>query len=346
MNFMKISSTIAFMCLMAPAFAQSADSSQYFYQKGMEEKSAKRWLVASQYFDRALALNPKFTAAWLANGYANLSMRKTDLAKSDFTKVYELEPTNTDAIKELIDLYYSYHQYQYAIDFAKKCTSCNNNDRTIALCYFNLEDYASAEKILLKSVPRNPTDAIMTYTLGKTYMEMELNAKAIPYYVKAIQLDSNNATWLFELGLLYYSTDNFKNAAIYFNKAIDHGFPQSNDFKENLGYAYIYSGDFEKGEKLLLEVLSKKRGDKDILRDIAQVYYQKKMFDKSLEYCQKLMEMDKNDGKALYQAGLCFQMKGEKERGQQMCDRAIELDPSLRSLKKKLDGLGGGGGGL
>lgn len=43
--------------------------------------------------------------------------------------------------------------------------------------------------------------------------------------------------------------------------------------------------------------------------------------------------MDKNDGKALYQAGQCFIKKGEKDRGQAMCDKAIELDPSLNNLK-------------
>ena len=62
---------------------------------------------------------------------------------------------------------------------------------------------------------------------------------------------------------------------------------------------------------------------------------QQKQYDKSLAYCQKLMELDAKDGKALYQAGLCFQKKGQKDRGQQMCDKAIEMDPSLTSLRRK-----------
>ena len=72
-----------------------------------------------------------------------------------------------------------------------------------------------------------------------------------------------------------------------------------------------------------------------MLRDLAQVYYDRNMYDKSLEFCQKLMEMDMKDGRALFQAGLCFQKKGQKERGQQMCDRAIELDPTLNMLRQK-----------
>jgi hypothetical protein len=33
--------------------------------------------------------------------------------------------------------------------------------------------------------------------------------------------------------------------------------------------------------------------------------------------------------------GMSFQKKGEKDRGQQMCDKAIEIDPSLASLRRK-----------
>jgi tetratricopeptide (TPR) repeat protein len=81
--------------------------------------------------------------------------------------------------------------------------------------------------------------------------------------------------------------------------------------------------------------MARKPGNKEIIRDIAQAFYDNKMYDKCLGYCQKLMEMDKNDAKALYIAGLCFQKKGEKEKGQQMCDKAVHMDPTLAGLRRK-----------
>lgn len=320
------------------ALSQSTDSAAYFYQKGAEEKTAKRWLVSSQYFDRAIKLNPKYVAAYLENGKVNLEMRKTDAAKMHFTKVIELEPGNVVANNALIDLYFSYHQYQAALDLAQKCTACTNNERIVALSYFKMQDYDNAEKILVKLAKANPNDAEILYTIGKVYMEMELEPKAIYYYQKAVSLDNTKPVWAFELGMLYFVTESYKNAVIYFNKATALGFTQSAEFTENLGYAYLYSGEFDKGEKILLGIHNKKRGDKDIMRDLAQAYFEHKMYDKALEFCQKLMELDVKDGKALYQAGLCFQKKGDLERGMQMCDRAIELDPSLRGLKTKRGG--------
>ena len=329
------------LSLSIPAFAQTADSSQYFYQKGMEEKAAKRWLVASGYFTKSTYLNPRDTAAYIENGNVNLEMHNLDVAIRNFSKANELDPANTDVIKNLVTLYFNYHLYKKSLDLAVKCTTCGNLDKTIALCYYNLEDLPSAEKLLLKIVPKNPTDAQLTYTLGKLYSDMELNAKAIPFYLKAIALDTNKTNWLYEVGMLYYMTNNYKNAVVYFNKAKDHGFTVTMDFNDNLGHAYIYSGEFEKGEKLLLEIIAKKRGDKDLLRDMAFIYYKFKLYDDALNYYQKLMELDMKDAKALYAAGLCFQRKGDKERGEQMCDRAIELDPTLRSLKTKIEVPGG-----
>lgn len=322
------------LCASLPVCAQ-VDSAQFYFSKGNEEKNAKRWMMAAKYFDNAIKFNPKYTEAYLANGYANLEMRRTDAAKANFTKVYEMEPGNATAIKELTELYFSYRQYEKAIEFAQKCGSCPNAQRIIGQSQYELEDYAAAVKTLQAVVAKNPGDAEAQYAIGRSYLEMEEYKSAIPYYVKAVELDKTRNAWMYELGLQYYNMNDFKNALEQFNKAAESGYPQSSDFKENVGYCQIYTGNFEAGEKTLLDIYAKKPGNKDILRDIAEIYYQRKMYDKSLDFCQKLLEMDKNDGKALYQAGLCFQKKGQTDRGQQMCDKAIEMDPSLASLRQK-----------
>jgi tetratricopeptide (TPR) repeat protein len=324
------------------AYCEFQDSSQVFYQKGLEEKAARRYLVASKNFDRAIELNPNFTDAYLENGYVNLEMRKTDIAKTNFVKVNQLDPSNTAAIKELVNLFYSYHQFQDAINYAQKCKSCEGFDKMIGMCYFKMEDYGNAEKKLLSVIAKDPKDAEATYTLAKTYLEMQLDTKAIPYYEKAISLDDSKYNWSLELALIYFNESNHKNAVIYFNKAAEKGYPVNNDFNENLGFSYLYSGEFDKGEKVLQTVIARKPGNTEILRDMAEAFYFGKQYDRSLDYCQKLLEMNDKDGKALYQAGLCFQRKGQKDKGQAMCDKAIELDPSLNKLRKKQDLMNAG----
>ena len=319
-------------------FAQNMDSAKIYYQKGIDQKEVKHFLVAAGYFDKAIHFDSKYAAAYQENGYANLAMHKPDIAIRNFSALYELDPTSKAAIKELTDLYYSYHQYEKAIEFANKCIGCANAERVLAMSSYKKEDYAAAIKGLTNVIAKDVTDAEATYTIGRSYLDMEQYTKAVPFYTKAIELDTTKNSWMNELGLLYYNLNNFQHSKTYFLTAVEHGYVANNDFNENLGYAYIYSGEFEKGEKILLDILAKKPGNKDILRDIAEASYKQKLYDKSLDYCQQLLALNDKDGKALYQAGLCFIKKGAKEKGQNMCDTAIKIDPSLAGMRTKQDG--------
>lgn len=331
----KISLILVTFIALSSLFSQNTDSANFYFKKGLEEKAARRFMVASGYFDISTRFSPRFTEAYLENGFVNLEMHKTDIAKGHFTKAYELEPSGKAAIKELTTIYFDHRQFQKAIEFASKCSGCENAEKIVAISNYNLEDYGAAVKGLLGVLSKNPKDKESTYTLARSYLDMEQYKEAVPWYNKAVALDVSKSLWAYELGLLYYTLNDYKSAAIFFKKAAEAGYTQTNDFNENLGYSYIYSGEFEKGEALLLGILAKKPGSKDILRDIAQAYYDHKNYDKSLEYCEKLMLLDMKDAQALYQAGLCFQKKGQKEKGQGMCDKAIEMDPSLASKRQK-----------
>jgi len=47
------------------------------------------------------------------------------------------------------------------------------------------------------------------------------------------------------------------------------------------------------------------------------------------------LQMDAKNAEAMYMEGMCFQKKGEKQKGQAICDKAIALDPSLQNLKQQ-----------
>ncbi|MCY7292650.1 MAG: hypothetical protein LH615_10780, partial [Ferruginibacter sp.] len=98
-----------------------SDSSTFYFSQGMLEKNAKRYLTASSNFEKAIGLNKSYAEAYIENGLANKEMRKTDQAKANFLKAYELQPTNNAVIKELTNLYYDYRQWDKAIEFASKC---------------------------------------------------------------------------------------------------------------------------------------------------------------------------------------------------------------------------------
>ena len=165
------------------------------------------------------------------------------------------------------------------------------------------------KKPLLSVFAKN-NNAEVAYALGRTYMELENQKGMMEYYEKAIALDSTKSSWMNELGVICFGAGAYRKAVVYFNKAAAAGFTQSNDFNENLGFAYLYSGEFDKGEKLINSILERKPGNKDLIRDMADAFYGGKQYDKALEYLQKLLEANAKDAKALYQAGQCFIKKG------------------------------------
>jgi tetratricopeptide (TPR) repeat protein len=315
--------------------AQTADSAQYYFKKGTDEVASSRFLVASKYFDKAIEFNPKFADAYIEDGKANLEMRKVDAAMINFARANQLQPSNMLAIKQLATLYFNNRQFIKAIDMAQKCKDCSESDRIIAMSYYQAEDYGQAATGLQKVLAKDPHDAEACYTLARTYLELEEDKNALPYYQKAVDLDTTKNVWMYELALMYYNMDQYANATKYFTRAANAGYPKSNDFYENSGFAYLYNNDYENGMKNLSIILSRKPNNASLLTDIAQALYQSKRYDDALVYYQKLLDLNAKDSKALYMAGITFQKKGQKEKGQAMCDQAIAMDPSLAEKRTK-----------
>ena len=318
-------------------FSQHADSASYYFKKGIEEKDARRFAVAEKNFNKSIEFRQDYVEAYIENGKVNLEMRKIFDAQKNFTKAYELQPSNPEVVKQMTELYFNNRQFQKAMEFAQKCSSCPDVDRILGMCYYQTEDYGKAQTFLQKAVAKNDKDAEAAYTLGRTFLELENEKSAIPQYQKAITLDPSRNAWMYELGLIYYSQEDYKNALKYFNQATDAGYNKSNDFYENYGFAQIYTGDSDNGVKTLTEVLNKKPNNKELLNNIANAMYDTKRYDDALLYFSKLLELNPKDASSLFMAGMVFQKKGEKEKGQKICDKAIEMDPSLAKNRQKKD---------
>jgi tetratricopeptide (TPR) repeat protein len=76
----------------------------------------------------------------------------------------------------------------------------------------------------------------------------------------------------------------------------------------------------------------------NLLNMIAEAYYYKGKFQDAMDYWDKILEYDKTDASALYMIGMCYQKQGGKEntaKGIKLCDKAIDMDPSLAPNRQK-----------
>jgi tetratricopeptide (TPR) repeat protein len=206
-----------------------------------------------------------------------------------------------------------------------------------------MDNYGDAIKYLGRAEAEEPTNADIPYMIAHSYSDMMNYKLAVPYFKKAIALDSTKNYWLYELGLIYYAMNDDKNSLKYIIEAGDKGYKKDNDYLENLGIAYLNVGDLDKGVEMLNEILKKRPSDMNILNMVAEAYYYKGKFDSAIEYWDKVLEYDKESYTSLYMIGMAYQKKGGKEnneKGIALCDRAIELDPTLASLKQKKMAMG------
>ena len=84
---------------------------------------------------------------------------------------------------------------------------------------------------------------------------------------------------------------------------------------------------------VLQQVLKKKPQDQELLYNIADAYYRNGKYEDAITYWDQVLAIDKANARSLYMIGMAYQKKGDNGKGIQLCDRAIQMDPSLKSLK-------------
>lgn len=324
-------------CMAISSFAQNADSANYYFNKAKNEIGAKHLAVASKMLDRAATENPSMFDAFLLNGKISMEMSRVYEAGQYFNKAYNLQPSNSTIIEQLMLFNFNNGQSQKAISLAQQCTNCSEVEKVLGMSYYQAEDYGKAEKYLNAAIQKNDKDGQIVYTLGRTYLEMENEKKAIPLFEKAILLEPTRNNWMNELGLIFYNQSDYKNALKYFKMAEDAGITKNNDFMENLAFAQLYTGDADNAMKNLNAILDKKPNNTQLMNDIAFAMYSTKRYEGAIEFYQKLLTVNPKDASSLYMAGMTFQKMGQKEKGQKICDKAIEMDPSLAKNRQKQD---------
>ncbi len=330
----------AIFAITANTSAQNtfADSSTFFFARAKEAKADRRFLVAYQDFQKALELNGTNPDYLREAALTAVELRKYDIAKIHFEKLNQQNKNDTLAIRQLAELNFSLRKWPQAIVFAEQMKQKQIGNRynyILGKSHYEQENYGDSYKYLTAAAKDDPKNAEIPYLQARSFVDMSNYKMAVKYFDEAIILDSTKANWIYEAGLTYFAIPDARTAIKYFERAIRNGYKTSSDVLENLSNAYVEAGQPEKGIELMKKLLEKKPADMDLLWNIAEVHFKTNKYTEAIEYWDRILYYDKSSAKSLYMIGLSYQMKGEKEKGQLLCDKAIEMDPSLRNLKQK-----------
>jgi tetratricopeptide (TPR) repeat protein len=309
-----------------------------YFQKGVTEEKARRFMVAFNQFQKAIQFKADNIDAQRELGVVAVEMRRYDNAIPAFEKVIALQKDDAVATENLANLYFWIRQWPQAIAYAQKAQQLKvgkNMNYMIGKSYYEQEDYGQGFKYLQAASREDTTNAEIPYLTARAFVDMNNYKAAIPFFQRAITLDSTKVQWIYECALTFATIPDDKSAIKYYELAALRGFKKDNDFYENLSDSYLAAGETEKGLELLLKVYQKKPADLDLLYTIAHTYYRLKKYQDAIDFWDKILGFDKENAKAVYMIGMAYQKKGEGDKGKQLCDKAIQMDPSLSSLKQE-----------
>ncbi len=323
-------------------FAQT-DSANYFFQRGLDEKQKGRHIESLKNFEKAIKYDANNKAVLNEMAIAYIDLRKYYQAKETYKKLVDLGDASAANYKQLLQLSFNLKTYDDAVLYANSLKKADPSEKVnyyLGKINYDRENYGDALKYLNAASKEEPQNAEIPYMIGRSYADM-LNYKlAIPFYQKAIELDVTKYVWIYELGLICYANNDNKNALKYIRSAGDKGYPKDDGYMQNLGIAYIDVGNFDAGITVLTDLLKKRPGDFNLLDMVAEAYYDKRKYDDAMNYWDTILGFDKANASALYMIGMCYQKKGDKAKGTQLCDKAIEMDPSLAMYKQKKEMAG------
>ena len=321
------------------------DSVKVLLKKAKIEQDAGRQKLALEYLQMAVAVDPNLIEAQKSLGLQAVELRQFDLAKQSFQKVLASQPNDVVSLENTLLISFNFRKWEEAIQFGKRLVALNQGKKVnymIGKSYYELEDYGQCFKYLEAAMIEEPKNPEIPVMFARSLMDMSNFKAAARYYHEALKIDSNNNGLLNELAMTYSAMNDEKTAVVYYEKAMDKGYRVDNNFVENLSNSYIAAGMPDKGMNMLLKLLEKRPGDMDLLNNVADNYYKLGNYKEAINYWDKVLYLDREEARALYMIGMCYIKMGDKTKGATLCNKAIDMDPSLKQFRSVKGGPFGG----
>jgi len=332
-----ILAAIAFSSAVSVANAQS-DSAQFYLQKGIEQKTSGRLAEAHRHFEKAYAFAKDDRQVVGELAASLLHLRRYVPAREMFAQLEKLGDRSDSTYRQLMLLSFNTRKWDDAIRYAQLLEKAAPAEKTayyLGKSYYEKEDLGNAIRHFEVAMQEDPQHGEIPYTVARAYADMQNYRQSIAYFQKAVAISPQKNRWIYEMALMYFAVNDDKNALKYMIEAGEKGYKRDMEYLQNLSVAYINAGRFQEGIAILQDILQKRPSDVAVIASLADAYYNAKKYDDAIAYYDELLRLNNKHAEALYMIGMSYQQKGEKAKGAQLCDKAIEMDPSMQSLKQE-----------
>lgn len=254
-------------------------------------------------------------------GHLAMILDKKSEAAEYYHKLLEIDPSDTMAYEQLMDIYMHTDRYKYYIS--------RGNLHVVQ------QELSHAINDFKKALDKAQSDEEMSTTrfmLANLYEQVGKNHQAIDEYLRVLDTKIINEFVYLKLAQVYIKEDSIVSAIETLERACENGFNTDN-VKESLAHLYLRNNQPEKARgftqnelvkvKSLLDeeknetafdVLSKIKNDNlqnpQYFSLLAQYYFNTKNWEKSLEAVNEFEKLDKNSPLVYQMKALIFEESG------------------------------------
>ena len=332
--------TTAFLaCMLTLAIlpALANDSARLSYILGLSERDSGRLLSASSHFLRAVELDSVYVDAHRELGLSLMGMRQYEKARGSFEAVLRHMPDDTLSIDRLTLIHFNHRRWRQALQYGRRLMSMGGGarlDYMLGKSHMELEEYDNAFRHLDAAYKEEPRNAEIPFLIARGLFDLGDFKLSSKYYGEAVALDTTKPQWVYEAAIAHASIPEYKTAIGYFETAMRRGYKVDDDFVENLSETYVAAGMPEKAIDMQRALLAKRPMDRSLMFIIGETYYRMRSYKEAIAQWEDLVRLDNDNARAVYMIGMAHQKKGEVRKGQALCNKAIEMDPSLRYYRQ------------
>lgn len=309
----------------------ASDSPVGYYYLGRISIEAGKADQAISSFERAIAINPAFEPAYLAQASFYESRQEKDKAIGVLQKYLQrVNPRNKEIRQHLIQLYVATKDYAGGLAELEKMLEEDPGDLDaqlrMALIYGEKKDYTKAITQLTAVLKARPTELKIRDYLGFLYEELKDYPKAMDAYQFNLQLDPTFPESHIHLGVLQYRLKQFPGAIAHLSDAVRLN-PKQPEAHIVLGLAYLQSEQFEKATQAFEEGIRHNPKNADLHFNLGTAYDKLNRFDDLVRAMETALSLDPHNADALNYLGYSYAERGIK------IDKAVSLTRQAVALK-------------
>ncbi|MCK9612432.1 MAG: tetratricopeptide repeat protein [Bacteroidales bacterium] len=250
---------------------------------------------AKEYYLRALQVDSTaYKALYKIADMYQYDLKDYVIAADYFNRYVALNPNNSDAYLELGNCYYYESKYDEALDSYYKALEIDTNYKgtylDIANVYYDMKDYPKSEKYYLKAISKDSCYGLGYSNIGDLYYDMGQYKDAISSYENAMRCDNKYEYRTYTIGMLYANElKDYEKAKLYYERYITYA-PDRYLGYQGLGYVYLKTGKNKKAEQYFITSIQKEPEEPWVYYNMACFYSLGNDHVNSLDYLEKALQ--------------------------------------------------------